>query len=92
MNNSFMAAVTTRLSALISSMGDASMRASEGEVLLCLLPFPEPKDIMERIRNAHPKVKIIYRSIYFKGGISNVTESPPDGQFDLNSKYLCLLV
>lgn len=53
---------TARLSALTSAiMGDVSSKKEE--VLLCVLPFPEPADIIARIRENHPYVKVVYRQI-----------------------------
>jgi hypothetical protein len=44
-------------------MGDASSKKED--VLLCVLPFPEPADIISRIRENHPRIKVVYRYIRF---------------------------
>jgi hypothetical protein len=33
---------------------------SEHQHLLCVLPFPEPKGVIERIKNKHPRLKVTY--------------------------------
>jgi hypothetical protein len=61
-------------------MGDASSKKEE--VLLCVLPFPEPADIISRIRKNHPRIKIIYRHITFtsfKAPIE-VPDTVPEGE------------
>jgi hypothetical protein len=37
-----------------------SSRSELTETILAVLPFPEPKEIFDRIRQRHPKTKIIY--------------------------------
>ncbi|KAF8244914.1 NAD(P)-binding protein [Wilcoxina mikolae CBS 423.85] len=46
---------------LPSSSGSSSGSPSElSETILAILPFPEPKEIFDRIRQRHPKTTIIY--------------------------------
>jgi hypothetical protein len=70
-----------RLSALTSSiMGDASSKKEE--VLLCILPFPEPADIIARIHESHPYIKVIYRYIPFTTFKSPIegADAVPEGE------------
>ncbi len=61
-------------------MGDASFK--KDEVLLCVLPFPEPAAIISRIRENHPRIKVIYRQIQFTTFKSpiDVPDSVPEGE------------
>jgi hypothetical protein len=71
----------TRLSALVSIiMGDASSKKEE--LLLCVLPFPEPADIIARIRENHPHVKVVYHQINFTNFKSpiDVANAVPEGK------------
>jgi hypothetical protein len=61
-------------------MGDASSKKED--VLLCVLPFPEPADIISRIRENHPRIKVVYRQIQFtsfKAPI-DLPENVPEGE------------
>jgi hypothetical protein len=66
-------------------MGDAApalKMSPEGETLLCILPFPEPKALLDRLRKKHPHVKILYREMLFsgpKGEMWKPTSKIPDG-------------
>jgi len=51
-----------RLSAIVSTiMGDAAMK--KGEVLLCVLPFPEPKHLWDILNKMFPEMEIIYHQV-----------------------------
>jgi len=72
---------TARLSTLTSIvMGDASFMKEE--FLLCVLPFPEPTDIIARIRKNHPYFKVVYRQINFTSFKSpiEVADAVPEGK------------
>jgi hypothetical protein len=43
-------------------MGEAYK--SQKEVILAILPFPEPKDHIAKIEKLHPNVKFIYKPLY----------------------------
>jgi hypothetical protein len=71
---------TNRLSAITSSMGEASNTEGEGEHLLFLLPFPEPHEILDKLRKKHPKLTIVYRSVYFSQGTFGEGDPVPEGK------------
>lgn len=61
------------------------------EHLLIILPFPEPTEIVERIKKNHPHIDITYRNLTFvnfedavkeipKGGVSSSGTESPAGQ------------
>jgi hypothetical protein len=63
-----------------SIMGDASSKKED--VLLCVLPFPEPADIIGRIRKNHPWLKVVYRQIQFTNFRAPIelTDNVPEGE------------
>lgn len=52
------------------------------EHLLVILPFPEPKDIFDRIRKNHPHLKITFRMLLYNDTPWNAREAIPRGWFD----------
>ena len=52
------------------------------EVLLCVLPFPEPVDIIKRIREQHPRFKVIYHHKQFSSFKAPITpkDNVPEGE------------
>jgi len=57
------------------TMGDATPPRQH---ILCILPFPEPTEIFERIQAKHPNVDFSYRKSSFIGG-KFVNHDIPDG-------------
>ena len=51
------------------------------EHLLILLPFPESKDILDRLHKRHPHVKITWWTVTLKAGQMNNHDPIPDGRF-----------
>ena len=57
-----------RISAHVSTiMGDAG--PPNEECILCILPFPEPTEILAKIQKEHPNVRIIYRTFLHSPGL-----------------------
>ena len=54
------------------------------EHLLCVLPFPEPKELFERIRKHHPNIQITYRNLSHVDydGVKEVPKGP--GVYELS--------
>jgi hypothetical protein len=54
--------ILNRLIAISSTiMGEAW--SPEQERILCILPFPEPTELLANIEKIHPNVKFIYKSL-----------------------------
>ncbi len=49
---------------------------STTEHLLFILPFPEPTEIVERIKKNHPQIDITYRNLSFVNFEDGVKEIP----------------
>ena len=47
-------------------MGEAWI--PEDERVLCILPFPEPTELLAQIKTRHPNVEFIYKSIRWAPG------------------------
>jgi hypothetical protein len=56
-------------------MGDAGVPR---EKILLIIPFPEPKDLEERIRKKHPNVEFAYKALQFYPKVK--TDAIPDGR------------
>jgi len=52
---------------------------STTEHLLFILPFPEPTEIVERIKKNHPQIDITYRNLSFVNFEDGVKEIPKGG-------------
>jgi hypothetical protein len=59
-------------------MGDALLDQEE-ELLLCTLPFPENHELIDKIRKAHPRFKIIYYTVGFSSEVL-LEEEVPEGK------------
>ena len=68
-------------------MGDAFR--PEKEHILCLLPFPENREILDGIRKKHPNVKFTYLQTTFAPGKPLDLNTLPDGI--PHSRYLQLV-
>jgi hypothetical protein len=73
------AACLSALVSIIIIMGDMSKKE---ELLLCVLPFPEPADIIAQIRENHPHFRVVYRQINFTEFKSpiDVADAVPEGK------------
>jgi hypothetical protein len=62
-------------------MGDVSSMIED--VLLCVLPFPEPADIIARIGKNHPHIKVVYRQMTFARfqAPMKLAEAVPEGTY-----------
>jgi hypothetical protein len=76
---------------LPTSSGPATEAKELEETILALLPFPEPKELFDRIRLRHPKCKIIYYTPDPSAAINDVAKywkkdlEVPDGMYHYNS-------
>ncbi|MCJ1283660.1 hypothetical protein MMC26_002991 [Xylographa opegraphella] len=48
------------------------------EHLLCTLPFPEPKAVLDRIRKNHPQIQITYRDLSHQDAFAKESGIPDD--------------
>jgi hypothetical protein len=60
-------------------MGTASLK-QDGEHILMTLPFPEPVEILDKLRKKHRSLKIVYRSIYVHRETFGPQDMVPDGK------------
>jgi hypothetical protein len=70
---------SARLATLSTTLkGDALL--DEKELLLCTLPFPENEEIIDSIRKAHPRIKIVYHALDLNVGNVLLEKKLPDGK------------
>jgi hypothetical protein len=68
-------------------MGGESKQAEEN--LLIILPFPEPKASLDKIREQYPHVKITYRQQTYKPGQALDAGIEANGKIHHKWIYIC---
>lgn len=58
--------------------------------VLCLLPFPEPRDYLARFRNRFPGIEITFVSARTTQGESWGDEAPSEGNLISTREFVCL--
>jgi len=70
--------VTARLSAIALTVMGENVVSKKGEHLLCTLPFPEPKDLIKKLEEQHPHLKVTYKTVQVKNNDIHSSIELPD--------------